>query len=76
MNKKVIFRNGSAAPARFWNMAEIDGDTAEITLYGDVVSKQPVDWWSGDPEPGMYITPEGFAADLAQIKDKKQSISS
>lgn len=71
MNKKVIFRNGSAAPARFWNMAEINGDTAEVTLYGDVVSKQPVDWWSGDPEPGMYITPEGFAADLAQIKDKK-----
>lgn len=71
MPKKITFRNGAIAPVRFWNMAEIDGDTAEVTLYGDVVSQQPTDWWSGEPLPGQYISPEGFAEDLAQIKNKK-----
>lgn len=71
MPKKITFRNGAIAPVRFWNMAEIDGDTAEVTLYGDVVSKQPTDWWSSEPLPGQYISPEGFAEDLAQIKNKK-----
>lgn len=71
MPKKITFRNGAAAPVRFWNMAEIDGDTAEITMYGDVVSQQPIDWWTGEPEPGQYISPEGFAEDLEQIKNKK-----
>lgn len=69
--KKIQFRNGPIPVERFWNMASIDGDTAEITMYGDVVSQQPIDWWTGEPEPGQYITPEGFAEDLAQIKDKK-----
>lgn len=72
MSKKISFRAGpTPPPTRFWNMAEVDGDTAEITMYGDVVSETPVDWWTGEPLPGQYITPEGFAEDLAVIKDKK-----
>ncbi len=69
--KKIRFTNGPTPTERFWNMAEVDGDTAEITMYGDVLSQQPIDWWTGEPEPGQYITPEGFAEDLAQIKNKK-----
>lgn len=69
--KKIRFTNGPLPTERFWNMAEINGDTAEITMYGDVLSQQPIDWWTGEPEPGQYITPEGFAEDLAQIKNKK-----
>lgn len=61
-----------AAPApKFWNMASVSEDEGEITLYGDVMSQQPVDWWTGEPEPGLYITPEGFMEDLAAVKDKK-----
>ena len=56
--------------AKFWNMASISEDEGEITLYGDVVSRQPVDWWTGEPEPGLYITPEGFMEDLAAVRDK------
>lgn len=73
---KFSFRMGPAAapqaPAvpKFWNMASVGDDEGEITLYGDVVSQQPVDWWTGEPVPGMYITPEGFMEDLAAIKDK------
>ena len=71
MNKKIYFRAGPIKPARFWNMAEVNGDTAELTLYGDVVSEQPIDWWTGEPEPGQYICPEAFAEDLAKIKTKR-----
>ena len=56
---------------KFWNVVDnVEGDSAEITMYGDVCAQQPVDWWTGEPEPGMYITPEGFLDDLAQVKDK------
>lgn len=63
-------RQPTAAAPKFWNMAETGDDSAEITLYGDVMAKQPTDWWTGQPEPGLYITPEGFMDDLAKIKDK------
>lgn len=61
-----------AAVPKFWNMSSISDDEGEITLYGDVMSQQPVDWWTGEPEPGLYITPEGFMEDLAAVKDKSK----
>ena len=75
MNKHS-FRMGPApaprapTPQKFWNMASVSDNEGEITLYGDVLSRQPVDWWTGEPEPGLYITPEGFMEDLAAVKDK------
>ncbi len=60
----------AAAAPRFWNVASVSDDEGEITLYGDVVSQQPIDWWTGEPEPGLFITPEGFMEDLAAVKDK------
>lgn len=74
--KKFNLRMGAAAPqqtataTKFWNVASVGDDEGEITLYGDVMSQQPVDWWTGEPKPGLYITPEGFMEDLAAIKDK------
>lgn len=59
-----------AAVPKFWNMASVSDDEGEITLYGDVMSQQPVDWWTGEPEPGLYITPEGFMEDLETVKNK------
>ena len=55
---------------KFWNIASTGDDTGEILLYGDVMSSQPTDWWTGEPEPGLYITPEDFLEDLAAVKDK------
>lgn len=60
----------AAAVPKFWNVASVGDDEGEITLYGDVMSQQPIDWWTGEPEPGLYITPEGFMEDLAAVKDK------
>lgn len=56
---------------KFWNIASTGEDTGEILLYGDVVSRQPVDWWTGEPVSGQFITPEGFLEDLEAVKDKK-----
>lgn len=55
---------------KFWNITSTGDDSGEILLYGDVVSRQPVDWWTGEPEPGLYITPEGFLEDLAAVQGK------
>ena len=36
-------------------MATTDGQSAEITMYGDIYESQPTDWW-GDPIEGQFIT--------------------
>lgn len=55
--------------SKFWNVANFDGVNAEITMYGEICDKQPVDWWTGEALPGEYITPEGFLEDLQTIKN-------
>lgn len=54
-----------------YNMLETDDDSVEINMYGNVVSKQPVDIWTGEPLPGLYIALDSFLKDLDRIKDKK-----
>ncbi|MBO5968610.1 MAG: Clp protease ClpP [Clostridia bacterium] len=77
MAKFNYFMGPAAAPAqpvaaapKFWNVASVSDDEGEITLYGDVLSERPYDWWTGEPIPGNFITPEGFMDDLALVKDK------
>ncbi len=73
MQRKYRLQMGptpSGGAAKFWNVASVSEDEGEITLYGDVMSQQPTNWWTGEPEPGLYITPEGFMEDLAAVKDK------
>lgn len=55
---------------KFWSMADVGEDDAEITMYGEIVDHHPVDWWTGEPDPGLWISPEGFLEDLAQVKSK------
>lgn len=47
-------------------MATADGQSAEITMYGDIYEQQPTDWW-GDPVEGQFITLSEFLDDLGQI---------
>lgn len=54
---------------KFWNMAKTDGTSAEITLYGDICSEAPRDWWTNEVIEGQYITPEGFLEDLEAVKN-------
>lgn len=62
----------SAVP-KFWNIVSAeDTDSAEITMYGDIVSRRPRDWWTGEEIDGQFITPEEFAEDLERIKGKSR----
>ena len=69
-----VLNSPAAPPAgaaqKFWNIVDVSDEEAEITMYGEVVSQRPTDWWTGEPVEGLYITPEGFLEDLAQVKDK------
>lgn len=51
-------------------MATTDGQSAEITMYGDIYEQQPTDWW-GDPVEGKFITLSEFLEDLEQLASCK-----
>ena len=55
----------------FYTMATVDGDAAEIVMYGDVVESQPVDPWTGEPIRGNYIIESEFLDDLQQVSNCK-----
>jgi ATP-dependent protease ClpP protease subunit len=75
-NRRRVINGPAAEPAadpapKFWNIVTADDtDEAEITMYGPIVSRRPIDWWTGEPEPGLFVSPEEFLEDLAQVKDK------
>jgi len=55
----------------FYDMASENFDSVEITMYGDIVSEQPTDWWTGEPIPGQWIALDTFMADLERISGYK-----
>ena len=72
---KLPITMGPAAQAattpRFWNVVQGDGDDAELTVYGEIVTKRPKDWWTGEPDDGLFTTPKEFLEDLNLIKGAK-----
>jgi len=48
-------------------MATTDGQSAEITMYGDIYEQRPTDWY-GDPVEGQFILLSEFLDDLKQIE--------
>ena len=52
-----------------YNMDVLDDDSAEINMYGDVVSIVPTDWQTGERLAG-YIGVDEFIEDMEDIKDK------
>lgn len=51
----------------FYTLAVTNGNKAEITLYGEIVTERPTDWW-GDPIDGDFIILDEFLADLETVK--------
>lgn len=49
-------------------LASVDGDSAELTLYGDIYEERPRDWWTGEPIEGNFILLDEFLDDLDEIK--------
>ena len=52
-------------------MASVDGETAELIMYGDIVETQPTDFWTGEPIPGNYIIESEFLEDLERVQGCK-----
>lgn len=61
--------NTNIAPL-IWNISSISDTVGEIRLYGSIQESHPVDWWTGEKIPGMYITPEGFLEALKEVENK------
>ena len=57
---------GKIAP---YCMERISDTEAEITLYGDIVSRRPYDWSTGKPSEGNFIILSEFLKDLKAIED-------
>lgn len=51
----------------FYTMATIEGNKAEITLYGEIVEQRPTDFW-GEPIEGEFILGSEFLEDLKQVE--------
>ncbi len=52
-------------------MKMADGENAELTMYGEIVESQPVDWWTGEPIEGSYIVQSEFLEDLKALAGAK-----
>ncbi len=50
-----------------YTMANVDNNTAEIVMYGDIVDKKPTDWWTGEELIGDYITQDEFIEDFENV---------
>lgn len=45
------------------------GKHVDVDLYGEVVQDTPIDWWTGEPVDGLYISLEAFLKDLDGLKN-------
>ena len=61
----------SAPQGKPYAMAMLDGENAEITMYGEIVEARPIDWWTGEPEPGAFIIQSEFLQDLETVTGAK-----
>lgn len=66
-----IFRKPVAINKGTYAMSITDGQNAEITMYGQIVSQQPRDWWTGEPKEGDYIVQSEFMKDLDSMSRAK-----
>lgn len=71
------FRNGPMpigfkAPADLkpYNIVTNDDDSAEINMYGEVVSEIPTNFWTGERIEGLYIVLSDFLNDMETLKNK------
>lgn len=55
-----------------YTMATVDGDEAEIVMYGEIVEEKPIDWWSGEPIEGQFIIESEFLEDLKAVEGVKK----
>ena len=64
------YQNTKNQPVKAYNVAILSDNSAEINMYGEVVSSHPVDWWTGEKLPGNFIALDEFLKDIEEIKEK------
>ena len=78
MQTMMMHRNGPA-PLGFKVPADLkpynivtndDTDSAEVNMYGEVVSNIPINWWTGEKVEGLYIVLSDFLNDMESLKNK------
>ena len=42
-----------------------------VYLYGDIVDETPMNWWTGEPETGDFITPKGVRETLDAVESNE-----
>lgn len=47
-----------------------ENNSATVNMYGEVVERHPVDWWTGEPVPGNFIAVDDFLRDLEDLRTK------
>lgn len=66
-----IFRKPLAINKGTYAMSMPDGQNAEITMYGKIVTQRPRDWWTGKAKEGDYIVQSEFMQDLDSLGKAK-----
>lgn len=64
MNEKV----GVVKPYNI--VIDEENNSASIDMYGEVVERRPVDFWTGEPVQGNFIALDEFLSDLDRLKTK------
>lgn len=54
---------------QFINSAVLEDNVGKIELWGDVYETQPIDWWTGEPVPGEFITVQKFKDAMESVKN-------
>ena len=52
-------------------ISETGKDSAELKMYGEIVAKRPVDFWTDEPVEGDFIVGDEFLKDLESIAHVK-----
>lgn len=80
IGKQSKFRNGAVAAKiaipkgiQPYNIAVNEEDnSAEVNMYGEVVTNAPTDFWTGERIEGLYIILSDFLNDMERLKDKNK----
>lgn len=73
----IFARKGASKPSAVnirrscYTMTMTDDLDAEIQFYGEIVETRPIDWWTGEPVPGNFITRSEFLEDMESIAGAK-----
>lgn len=66
-----IFRKPVNIDRGPYAMSMPDGQNAEVTMYGQIVSQRPRDWWTDKEKEGDYIVQSEFMQDLESFSMAK-----